>query len=149
MESMNKIVARNVKTLREKSNLSMDQLVRLSGVSKSMLAQIEKGEANPTISTLWKISNGLKVPFDALTVRPKSDYEIVKTKEVEPLLEDKGRVRNYSLFRMMRTEDSRFIIWNWIRKASGNRNLIYKGPQNSSQFLPEVWKSGPGIGSLT
>ena len=75
MESMNKIVARNVKTLREKSNLSMDQLVRLSGVSKSMLAQIEKGEANPTISTLWKISNGLKVPFDALTVRPKSDCE--------------------------------------------------------------------------
>ena len=64
MESMNKIVARNVKTLREKSNLSMDQLVRLSGVSKSMLAQIEKGEANPTISTLWKISNGLKVPFE-------------------------------------------------------------------------------------
>ena len=56
MESMNKIVARNVKSLREKSNLSMDQLVRLSGVSKSMLAQIEKGEANPTISTLWKIS---------------------------------------------------------------------------------------------
>ena len=46
MESMNKIVARNVKSLREKSNLSMDQLVRLSGVSKSMLAQIEKGEAN-------------------------------------------------------------------------------------------------------
>ena len=32
-------------------------------------------------------------------------------------MEDKGRVRNYSLFRMMRTEDSRFIIWNWIRKS--------------------------------
>ena len=56
LESMNKIVARNVRNLREKNNLSMDQLVRLSGVSKSMLAQIERGEANPTISTLWKIS---------------------------------------------------------------------------------------------
>ena len=39
---MNKIVARNVKDLREKNNLSMDELVRLSGVSKSMLAQIER-----------------------------------------------------------------------------------------------------------
>ena len=109
MDSMNKIVARNVRNLREKNNLSMDQLVRLSGVSKSMLAQIERGEANPTISTLWKISNGLKVPFDALTVRPKSDYEIVKTGEVEPLLEDKGRVRNYSLF--PDDENRRFAVY--------------------------------------
>ena len=105
MDSMNKIVARNVRNLREKNNLSMDQLVRLSGVSKSMLAQIERGEA----STLWKISNGLKVPFDALTVRPKSDYEIVKTGEVEPLLEDKGRVRNYSLF--PDDENRRFAVY--------------------------------------
>ena len=59
---MNKIVARNVRNLREKNNLSMDQLVRLSGVSKSMLAQIERGEANPTISTLWKLL-GIRTSF--------------------------------------------------------------------------------------
>lgn len=109
MDSMNKIVARNVKDLREKNNLSMDELVRLSGISKSMLAQIERGDANPTISTLWKISNGLKVPFDALTLRPKSDYEIVKTEEVQPLLEDEGKVRNYSLF--PDDENRRFAVY--------------------------------------
>ena len=66
------IVAKNIRRLREESKLSMDELSKLSGVSKSMLAQIERGEGNPTISTLWKLS---KVPFDALTVRPKSPYE--------------------------------------------------------------------------
>ena len=81
MDSMNMIVAKNIKRLREEKKLSMDELVRLSGVSKSMLAQIERGDGNPTISTLWKISNGMKVPFDALTVRPKSPYEIVRTTE--------------------------------------------------------------------
>ena len=69
------IVAKNIRRLREESKLSMDELSKLSGVSKSMLAQIERGEENPTISTLWKLSNGMKVPFDALTVRPKSTYE--------------------------------------------------------------------------
>lgn len=69
------IVAKNIRRLREESKLSMDELSKLSGVSKSMLAQIERGEENPTISTLWKLSNGMKVSFDALTVRPKSPYE--------------------------------------------------------------------------
>ena len=74
MDSMNTIVAKNIKRLREEKKLSMEELAKLSGVSKSMLAQIERGDGNPTLSTLWKISNGMKVPFDALTVRPKSPY---------------------------------------------------------------------------
>ena len=109
MDSMNMIVAKNIKRLREENKLSMDELVRLSGVSKSMLAQIERGDGNPTNSTLWKISNGMKVPFDALTVRPKSPYEIVKTAEIQPLLEDGGKVRNYSLF--PDNENRRFAVY--------------------------------------
>lgn len=109
MDSMNMIVAKNIKRLREENKLSMDELVRLSGVSKSMLAQIERGDGDPTISTLWKISNGMKVPFDALTVRPKSPYEIVKTAEIQPLLEDGGKVRNYSLF--PDNENRRFAVY--------------------------------------
>ena len=109
MDSMNMIVAKNINRLREENKLSMDELVRLSGVSKSMLAQIERGDGNPTISTLWKISNGMKVPFDALTVRPKSPYEIVKTAEIQPLLEDGGKVRNYSLF--PDNENRRFAVY--------------------------------------
>ena len=52
LDSMNMIVAKNIKRLREENKLSMDELAKLSGVSKSMLAQIERGDGNPTISTL-------------------------------------------------------------------------------------------------
>lgn len=109
MESMNMIVAKNIKRLREERKLSMDELTKLSGVSKSMLAQIERGDGNPTIATLWKISNGMKVPFDALTVRAKSPYEIVKTSDIQPLLEDGGKVKNYSLF--PDDENRRFAVY--------------------------------------
>ena len=109
MDSMNMIVAKNIKRLREENKLSMDELAKLSGVSKSMLAQIERGDGNPTISTLWKISNGMKVPFDALTIRPKSPYEIVKTSEIQPLLEDGGKVKNYSIF--PDNENRRFAVY--------------------------------------
>lgn len=109
MDTMNLIVARNIKRLREENKLSMDELAKLSGVSKSMLAQIERGAGNPTLSTLWKLSNGMKVPFDALTVRPKTSYEIVKTSEIQPLLEDDGKVKNYSLF--PDDENRRFAVY--------------------------------------
>ena len=106
---MNLIVAENIKRLRKERKLSMDELSKLSGVSKSMLAQIERGEGNPTLSTLWKLSNGMKVPFDALTVRPKVSYEIVKTTEIQPLLEDDGKVKNYSIF--PDDENRRFAVY--------------------------------------
>lgn len=109
LDQMNQIVAKNIKRLREERKLSMDELSKLSGVSKSMLAQIERGGGNPTISTLWKISNGMKVPFDALTVRPKSPYELVKTSDLQPLLEDGGKVKNYSIF--PDDENRRFAVY--------------------------------------
>ena len=109
MYTMNQIVAHNIKALREKKKLSMDELSKLSGVSKSMLAQIERGDGNPTISTLWKISNGMNIPFDALTVRPKAPYEIVKLTDLQPLLENDGKVKNYSLF--PDDENRRFAIY--------------------------------------
>lgn len=98
MDTMNLIVARNIKQLREEKKLSMDELAKLSGVSKSMLAQVERGEGNPTLSTLWKLSNGMKVPFNALTISPKAPYEIVRTADIQPILEDNGNVKNYCLF---------------------------------------------------
>ena len=109
MDSMNITVAKNIKRLREENKLSMDELAKLSGVSKSMLAQIERGDGNPTLSTLWKLSNGMKVPFDALTVRPKSPCEIVKTHEIQPLLEDNGKVKNYPIF--PDDENRRFAVY--------------------------------------
>lgn len=109
MESMNLIVARNIRRLREERSLSMDELAKLSGVSKSMLAQVERGDGNPTLSTLWKLSNGMKVPFDALTMRPKAPYEIVRISEMQPLLEDGGKVENYSIF--PDDENRRFAVY--------------------------------------
>ena len=40
LDTMNLIVAANIRRLREERNLSMEELARLSGVSKSMLAQV-------------------------------------------------------------------------------------------------------------
>lgn len=98
MDKLNSVIAGNLKRLREERKLSLDNVAKLSGVSKSMLGQIERGEVNPTVSTIWKISNGLKISFTQLMSRPEADIELVVKEELEPLVEDNGRFRNYPVF---------------------------------------------------
>lgn len=98
MELVNRIFAENLKKLREAKKLSLDNVAKVSGVSKSMLGQIERGEVNPTISTVWKIANGLKVSFTALMSRPEADIEIVNKSDIQCLIEDDGKYRNYPMF---------------------------------------------------
>ncbi|MGX1787896.1 helix-turn-helix domain-containing protein [Bosea sp. NPDC055332] len=51
---------------RRARGLTLQQLAALSGVSKSMLSQIERGEANPTFAVLWSLTRGLQIDFAAL-----------------------------------------------------------------------------------
>jgi len=70
-----------------KMNYSLDRVSELSGISKSMLGQIERGESTPTVTTLWKISNGLKVSFSSLMEYASDDTEII-TQDTIPKLDD-------------------------------------------------------------
>lgn len=63
-----------------------------------MLAQIEKGDVNPTISVLWKIANGYKVSFTSLVDQPRERPTIVRGGDVHPIEEDGGRYLNYPTF---------------------------------------------------
>lgn len=97
-ETINRAVAENCKRLREQRELTLDAAAKLTGVSRSMLAQIEKGGANPTISVLWKIANGYKVSFSSLTEDYQAKPNILRAEERAPLVEDYGRYLNYPLF---------------------------------------------------
>lgn len=48
---------------RKARRLTLEQLAARSGVSKSMLSQIERGEANPTFAVLWGLTQALGIDF--------------------------------------------------------------------------------------
>ncbi|MEO7768127.1 MAG: helix-turn-helix transcriptional regulator, partial [Ferruginibacter sp.] len=50
-----------IKMIRKKKNLTQIRLASGCGVQKSSISKIEAGLANPTVFTLYKISNMLKV----------------------------------------------------------------------------------------
>ena len=129
---MNGIVAGNIRRLRASMKLSLDELAQVSGVSKSMLARIERGEGNPTLSTLWKISNGMQVPFDELIARPSRDFTVVRPGDVQPILEDGGRARNYSIF--PDGEGRRFAVY-MLELEPGSRWTSEAHPRGTTEFI--------------
>ncbi len=66
MDEINVQVAERLRRLRSTSGLSMEELAARAGVSRAMLSQIETLKTNPTIAILWRIAQGLGVPFSEL-----------------------------------------------------------------------------------
>jgi transcriptional regulator with XRE-family HTH domain len=64
------IVGENLRQLRRKSRLSLEQLAQISGVSRAMLGQIETGKSAPTINLLGRIAEALKVSVSSLISNP-------------------------------------------------------------------------------
>ena len=122
LDKLNILVSENIKRIRQEKNLSLGDLAKLSDVSKSMLAQIERGEGNPTLSTLWKIANGMQVSFNTLIAQPKLPYKVTKLAEIEPILDMNGGLKNYSLFSDIENNFSVYQIEvgkeiSWISEA--------------------------------
>ncbi|MDX8354519.1 XRE family transcriptional regulator [Cognatiyoonia sp. IB215182] len=59
-------LAARLKEERKSKGLSLDALANLSGVSRSMLSQVERGESSPTIASLWNLTKALNVDFATL-----------------------------------------------------------------------------------
>jgi transcriptional regulator with XRE-family HTH domain len=51
---------------RKARHLTLERLAALSGVSRSMLSQIERGESNPTFAVLWGLTQALKIDLGEL-----------------------------------------------------------------------------------
>jgi transcriptional regulator with XRE-family HTH domain len=132
LDDINAVIAENLKQLREDRKLSLDNMAKLTGVSKSMLGQIERGDVNPTMNTLWKIANGLKLSFTELIIRPETDVELIDMKQIQPFLDDGGRFRNYPVvpFDSLR----RFELFS-IEIDPGGRRESEPHPAGAQEFI--------------
>lgn len=59
-------LAASLRAARKARGLSLDAAAKLSGVSRSMVSQIERGESSPTVATLWNLTQALQVDFAGL-----------------------------------------------------------------------------------
>ncbi|HEU0014436.1 MAG TPA: helix-turn-helix transcriptional regulator [Longimicrobium sp.] len=59
-------LAANVSRLREERGLTQAELAAAAGMKQPRIAEMERGDANPTLETLTRVALALRVPVEAL-----------------------------------------------------------------------------------
>src|SRR3954463_12280450 len=81
-------VGATLQRLRLARVLTLEDLSRIAGVSKSMLSQIEREKANPTIAITWRLANALGVPIGELLsseARPVARVRVLESHQTPTL----------------------------------------------------------------
>lgn len=98
MNNLKSTIIEKMKTVRASKQLSLEQASEVTGISKAMLSQIERGQSIPTITTLWKISTGYKLPLTYFLSEDKTNYTKVDILDTEPVYEEQEAMRTFTLF---------------------------------------------------
>lgn len=90
--NLNARIAARVRELRSGSGISLDALAMRSGVSRSMISLVERGESSPTAAVLEKLGAGLGVTLASLFDPPSTEAKtpaspLVRRKD-QPLWRD-------------------------------------------------------------
>ena len=82
-DSINENLGRRVKKLRADRNWSLEELANVSGVSKSMLSEIEREKANPTLSVTYRIARAFGLNLQELieTSESASTIQVIRSTE--------------------------------------------------------------------
>ncbi|GAB3453104.1 XRE family transcriptional regulator [Massilia terrae] len=74
-------VGATLQRLRLERGLTLEDLSRIAGVSKSMLSQIEREKANPTIAITWRLANALGVGIGELLAAEPREVDTIRVLE--------------------------------------------------------------------
>ena len=73
------LLGKRIKSLRKSKGHTQEELAEIIDISANYLAGIERGEANPTLSLLQRLSTGLEIPLSELFhYRPEEGYPPVE-----------------------------------------------------------------------
>ncbi|MGE7021335.1 helix-turn-helix domain-containing protein [Solibacillus cecembensis] len=92
MDSIVKVVGERIRAFRKKRGLSQEELAHRASLHNTYIGQLERGEKNATIESLFKITNALGITLEELFSNTQSglktnSYEMT---QIIALLEDKS-----------------------------------------------------------
>ncbi|TCO62622.1 helix-turn-helix domain-containing protein [Actinocrispum wychmicini] len=109
-EQAGQVLAANLRALRAQAGLSMSELARRSGIAKGTLSQLESGTGNPTIETVFSLSNAFQVPVSTLlTERTAPEVVLVRGAGLDVLSSVAVDLR---MFRRLDLQDTVFELYD-------------------------------------
>lgn len=135
-QQINQRIAARVRQLRAMQGLSLEALAGRSGVSRSMLSLIERGQSSPTAVVLERLASGLDVPLgrlfeDALAPASPLSHGHQRTDWRDPL--SGYRRRNIS---PANHPSPIQLVEVWL---PGGAQVVYESPPRESRIHQQIW----------
>lgn len=104
VDDASQMLCHRVTELRKKNKQTLEQLAAASGVSRSMLSQIERGAANPTLAVTFRIAQAFGISVGELVDQPwsSSPIEVVHSDDISTIFrsDDECHIRTLSPLHM-------------------------------------------------
>jgi len=99
--ALDAVVGDNVRKLREQRGISLDDLAKLTGLSRTLLGQIELGRAAPSVSVVWKLARAFDVHFSALLASTERvETLVLRAGKAKKLVSPDGRFSSRALYNL-------------------------------------------------
>lgn len=129
---LSEIVGNNIRQLRVERGMTLGQLAKEAKVSKSILAEIEKGNSNPTVNTIMKLSKGLNVSYTRLMVGLEPDTAMVRREE---LVMQASENQHYRIFCYFTTSAKRNFELFRVELDPGCSHVAIAHPPKSQEYV--------------
>ncbi|UWQ83647.1 helix-turn-helix domain-containing protein [Leisingera caerulea] len=85
MSAPHQMIAAAIQRERNRAGKSLSALAAQAGIAKSTLSQLEAGNGNPSVETLWALAAALDVPLSLLFETQAPATTLIRGGEGEPL----------------------------------------------------------------
>jgi transcriptional regulator with XRE-family HTH domain len=111
-------LGKTIQRLRKAYNLSLSELAEQSGVAKSIISQIERNETNPTLATIWRLSQALDVSIERVLASAEEEPFIEKSSSADTpvIVSDDGKI-HLSIIGWLKTVE--WLQWYDFRGEPG------------------------------
>lgn len=93
------VVGAKLGQLRAERGLTLDALARVTGLSRTLLGQIENGKAATSVGLVWKLARAFDVQFSALLASGVSGpIDVLRARTARRLVSPDGRFSSRALF---------------------------------------------------
>ncbi|HEY2454804.1 MAG TPA: XRE family transcriptional regulator [Scandinavium sp.] len=75
------VIAKSLVRERQRTGLSLAEIARRAGIAKSTLSQLEAGNGNPSLETLWSLCVALDIPFARLLEPQMPTTQVIRRGE--------------------------------------------------------------------
>jgi transcriptional regulator with XRE-family HTH domain len=75
------MIAKSLVRERQRTGLSLAEIARRAGIAKSTLSQLEAGNGNPSLETLWSLCVALDIPFARLLEPQEQKTQVIRRGE--------------------------------------------------------------------